>query len=203
MDLILDYVTDGALTLLVSLPIYLLLRRLWVQYTGQKRSRRREIWLAVFWLFLIWLASETVLPEFSLFMDTTGRLRFQFGAPFHMSAAERLRTGQMMNFVPFDTIRRYTSFRYFGISAVNLIGNVIMFVPFGFLLPLLWKKLQRFWLVGCIGAGGSCFIECVQLFIDRSVDIDDVILNTAGVVLGYFLLWTWIRMFPNVRRWAK
>lgn len=199
MNQILDYLLDGALTLLVSTPVYIIIRLLIVRITGKKNRRRREMMLAVFWLFVIWLASETILPEFSLITDQTGRTRLMFSDSFHISAQQRIADEVMMNFVPFVTMRRYTSFADFGTSAVNLIGNVVMFVPLGFLLPLLWKTMRHFWKAAFLGLCSSCVIECIQLFIDRSVDIDDVILNTAGVIVGYILVQLLFRLSCETR----
>lgn len=199
MNQIFDYLKDGAFTILISAPIYFLIRWLIVHCTGQRTKLSREIMLAVFSLFVVWLASETVLPEFSVERNELGRLHFVLQPSFHIGALERLETGYMMNFVPFETMRRYTSFADFGSSVVNLVGNVVMFLPLGFLPPLLWKGMRKFWKIAVLGAGSSCLIEFIQVFIDRSVDIDDVILNTAGVLLGYLLLLLVFLLFPKLK----
>lgn len=202
MNQIFDYLVDGALTLLVSTPVYIFIRMLIIKRTKRKNSPAREALLAAFWLFICWLASETLLPEFSLVADAAGRIRLQFNELYHLSAQERLRTGFMINLTPFETIERYTSFRDFGASTVNLIGNVLMFVPLGFLPVLLWDKLRHVWKITLIGVLCSCVIECTQLFIDRSVDVDDVLLNTAGVLLGYLLVRILFCVFPRTRRYG-
>ena len=69
---------------------------------------------------------------------------------------------------------------------VNLIGNTAMFIPSGFILPILYKRLNSFWKVLAAGAGISLCIELLQLpFHVRATDVDDLILNTAGVAIGY------------------
>jgi glycopeptide antibiotics resistance protein len=72
----------------------------------------------------------------------------------------------------------------------NLFGNIIMFIPFGIFLPWLYKK--KFWKVVLIAAlSASCieFIQFLNMFAGyyRYVDIDDVILNTSGAVIGYWI----------------
>ena len=66
--------------------------------------------------------------------------------------------------------------------------NIIMFMPLGFLLPLIWKNFRNAWKVIFMGFGLSLGIEFLQLFSLRATDIDDLIMNTIGTVLGY-LIW--------------
>jgi glycopeptide antibiotics resistance protein len=73
---------------------------------------------------------------------------------------------------------------------VEHVGNVLLFVPFGFLLPLLVPRLGRGWQVMAIGAATSFCIELVQVTMPgiHRADINDLLLNTAGVALGWLLL---------------
>ena len=69
---------------------------------------------------------------------------------------------------------------------LNLIGNVAMFIPTGIVLPILYRQLDNFWKVLAAGAFLSLCIEILQLpFSVRASDVDDLILNTLGVVIGY------------------
>ncbi|UTI40313.1 VanZ family protein [Niallia sp. RD1] len=98
-----------------------------------------------------------------------------------------------INLIPFSTIYSYLAFsndqvsNWQQVSLVNLLGNVLVFVPFGIFLPLLWSIFRKFtsllWMSICI----PLFIEITQLFIGRSTDIDDVILNMLGIIFGFFL----------------
>lgn len=67
-----------------------------------------------------------------------------------------------------------------------LLGNIGMFLPVGFFPALLWRK-PRWWKSVLIGFSASFTIEFVQFFIGRSTDVDDLILNTTGALLGYWL----------------
>ncbi|MGE7695751.1 VanZ family protein [Lysinibacillus sp. NPDC094177] len=93
------------------------------------------------------------------------------------------------NFVPFGTILRYINYsQYFNfdIIIINLLGNLLIFTPMGFLLPLLSKKFRKAWTVICIGFFSSLAVESIQfIFTVGSADIDDLILNTLGAWLGY------------------
>ena len=69
---------------------------------------------------------------------------------------------------------------------LNVIGNAAMFVPSGIVLPIVYKRLNTFWKVLLAGIGISLCIEIIQLpFSVRATDIDDLILNTIGVIVGY------------------
>ena len=69
---------------------------------------------------------------------------------------------------------------------LNVIGNAAMFVPSGIILPIVYKRLNTFWKVLLAGIGISLCIEIIQLpFSVRATDIDDLILNTIGVIVGY------------------
>lgn len=71
-------------------------------------------------------------------------------------------------------------------ALVNLYGNIGMFVPTGIILPILYKGVNRLWKAVAIGLGMSFIIEVSQLlFYERTSDVDDLILNTIGVAIGY------------------
>ena len=61
-----------------------------------------------------------------------------------------------------------------------------VFVSLGLLPPLLWPRMGQGWPV-LLGFGCSCFIELVQPLVGRQRDIDDLILNTLGALLGWLL----------------
>lgn len=67
----------------------------------------------------------------------------------------------------------------------NTILNIILFVPLGFLLPAVWKEYRLFKRTAWAGFLLSLFIEILQIFTFRLTDVDDLITNTAGAVLGY------------------
>lgn len=67
----------------------------------------------------------------------------------------------------------------------NAVLNVALFVPLGFLLPVLWKKQSSFGKTIALGFGLSMTIELVQMFTYRATDVDDLITNTLGCALGY------------------
>ena len=69
---------------------------------------------------------------------------------------------------------------------LNVIGNCALFIPSGIVLPIVYKRLNSFWKVLIAGMLISLIIEILQLpFSVRASDIDDLILNAAGVAVGY------------------
>ena len=107
------------------------------------------------------------------------------------------------NFVPFDTIMRYINYsHYFNVDliVVNLLGNLLIFTPMGFLLPLLSRRFRRVWPVLVVGFVSSLAVETIQfIFRVGSTDIDDLILNTAGAWLGY-LAYKFIIQFSKMKQ---
>ncbi len=90
-----------------------------------------------------------------------------------------------VNLKPFVYLFDYPSVKD---ALLNLIGNVAMFIPLGIVWPAVFKRLDTHTKVIVAGFGVSLAIEILQLpFYDRASDIDDLILNTAGFVIGYLL----------------
>lgn len=69
----------------------------------------------------------------------------------------------------------------------NTVLNIILFVPFGFLLPSIWKRYRTFKKTFWAGLGLSFLIEVLQIFTYRLTDIDDLITNSVGTIIGFFL----------------
>lgn len=92
------------------------------------------------------------------------------------------------NWTPFGTVAQYL--RIGGWEMVkNLLGNVVVFMPLGFLLPLLHGELRSAVLVTAFALGVSLLIESLQYASGQRVaDVDDVLLNTLGGFLGYVTL---------------
>lgn len=88
------------------------------------------------------------------------------------------------NFVPFREIFRYNISSSLFIR--NVIGNVLLFVPFGVFVTH-YVKNNKIYPTLFLSLLVSCSIEFAQSSIGRTADIDDVILNTLGGVLGYLI----------------
>jgi glycopeptide antibiotics resistance protein len=71
-------------------------------------------------------------------------------------------------------------------DAGQVLGNIALFVPLGWLVPMLWPKLRSLWRVVALGGAISIGIELAQLLFipGRQSSLDDVILNVAGAFVG-------------------
>ena len=111
------------------------------------------------------------------------------GQPILTPAQARARweLGTAINLRPLFTIRAFWQRGTLEGQLVNLLGNVAVFVPLGLLMPWAFPALRRWWAVTLLCGGLSLAIEFTQLFLARSVDVDDLLLNTLGGLLGYLL----------------
>ena len=179
------YMLEFIVIIIMILPFYLKLRKPW------QREREREIAMAVFVLFMVGLLALA--------------LQGKYQSPSRMLAEvhRRIVTGEGINLVPFRSIQVY--FIHYGLDGflVNFVGNIVMFMPWGFGLTLLWKKNQKPWVIALYSLGLTVLIETVQLFIGRSVDVDDLILNFAGSCLGAGVCHILRKRFPGLDRLAK
>ena len=84
-------------------------------------------------------------------------------------------------------------------TKVDPLGNVIAFIPFGFMIPIVSLKNRVFFRTVGLTFLLSLFIECIQL-ITRvgSFDVDDLILNTLGGIIGHIIFWI---MYQIRRAW--
>ena len=90
--------------------------------------------------------------------------------------------------VPFTTIyKMFTQVDDFKYFSVNIIGNIFVFIPFGF-LGIVFEKLKKAKFLFPVFILGICFIEFLQFITKRGyAEIDDVILNTMGVAIGFWI----------------
>lgn len=109
--------------------------------------------------------------------------------------------GYRYNLKPFAEIRRglehveMVGYRY---VLVNIAGNIAAFMPFGFLLPLITKRKMHTGTAFCYSLLLSLCAESIQLASRTGAfDVDDLILNTAGGVLGY---WCYVILLGRRRK---
>lgn len=180
-----SYILRFGAVILAVLPVWLLIRRPW------KRKLPREWALGAFVLFAAALLALALEGE--------------YGMPSQMadSAILRIRTGEGVNLVPFRTILRFIRHFDTDLFGVNIVGNIVMFIPWGFGLVLLWKKNRKIRVILALSLSLTLFIETCQLFIGRSADVDDLILNFAGSCLGAGLYFLLKRRWPGIERFAE
>ncbi len=88
------------------------------------------------------------------------------------------------NLAPFKEILRYP----IGSNAfyLNVVGNIVLFVPFGYFIST-YIKPKRILPIMLVSAVSSTTVEFVQLCIGRSFDVDDILLNVVGAIIGFLL----------------
>jgi glycopeptide antibiotics resistance protein len=92
------------------------------------------------------------------------------------------------NTTPFSTIKLFYNSRRMNPEFMknNLLGNLLGFIPFGLLLPLLMPVFRNLFKVLVAGFLLSLGYETIQLVLDLGIfDVDDLILNTAGTLIGF------------------
>lgn len=89
-----------------------------------------------------------------------------------------------VNFIPFSR----------DIHIAGYLLNIVLFIPLGLLTPIIWKKMNN--LTNIIGVGFffTMLIEISQLLNNRATDIDDILLNLLGSVVGFWLFKVWDRL---------
>ena len=144
----------------------------------QKNNSRKAVYYILFIIYcltMLWL----------LF----GRRQYQFNGDYH----EIFDT--LVNLQPLKTINSYLyvlenreEVYLRQVAAYNLFGNVLLFIPYGIFLPYLFKRLRAFWKTMLFGIFTIVCVELLQIFTLRgSCDIDDLILNTISIFLGYIM----------------
>jgi glycopeptide antibiotics resistance protein len=83
---------------------------------------------------------------------------------------------------------------------VSGILNILMTIPLGFLLPLIWKEFRSLKKVAFAGLLFSLAIELSQLLNHRATTTDDLIMNTLGVVVGYLIFKGLYGVFRRYRK---
>ncbi|MGE8081419.1 VanZ family protein [Peribacillus loiseleuriae] len=183
MSLILMYVKSMVGYMIVALPFYIISRIIFLK-KKQKRIRViNELLMLIFVLYIVGLASQTIVPYWDMGIITdTGEFYFNIHLSNEISK---------VNLIPFHTLSQYffetntNVSDWSSVSLLNITANFLLFSPIGFFVPLIWKKCFSFKNVFFLGLTVTCLVEIVQLFIGRSTDIDDVMLNTIGVIIGY------------------
>ncbi len=135
----------------------------------KRKKRMRTIGKILFLLYIAFIIYFLIFSDFYGRADT-GEYRY--------------------NLVPFREILRFWAYRdQVGFVAMftNVFGNVLIFIPFGFFLPMA-SKYRSFPVTLLCSFGLSLGVEVFQFFTKvGSFDVDDLILNTLGGVLGYFI----------------
>lgn len=163
--------------------LYLVLRGLWNRRNGKLCSLEREFALFAFVIYVAAVLKITIVPDITfLWLPDEDRFLFQIGVGGFRTP----------NLIPFRTVIGLIRGQTFvneneSVSVIlkNLLGNLILLMPLGTLLPGLFGRFKEPSSVVACGTAVATGIEVIQFFIGRVADIDDVILNSVGVLIGY------------------
>ena len=164
----------------IIIPLFILLMIL------TKKRVKNPIWYLPILMFSIYLGCVLTITFFPL--------------PISKEVISLMREQNYLsnNFIPFKSILHLLK-GDFNIILKNIFGNILLFVPLGFFIPLLFEKFKNFKSVFLIGLLSSLSIESTQFLISlflgftyRNTDIDDIILNVIGCVFGFIIYKTLI-----------
>ena len=159
--------------LLIFISIIWIITRLAIAIKSKTFSLKRECQLLLVYICIV-VISRFVYFGFHLEDGKIPTLKIGFGDNIH----------EMISIIPFYfLVDRYDGYM------MNIIGNIMMFIPVGVVWPICFSKLDTIRKNILAGAGFSLFIEVTQLFcLGRHTDVDDLILNTIGVAIGAFIV---------------
>lgn len=103
---------------------------------------------------------------------------------FELLTTTEINSNSSINLVPFEEILRYSVGS--DMFILNVFGNILIFLPFGFFISH-YVKSKSVWPILITSTILSIVVETTQLNIGRSFDVDDIILNVVGSILGYLL----------------
>ena len=159
-----------------------------------------ELAFAVIWLLVriaVWIRQRKIVWKreatlLLMYVNLAVIIRFVFfprelvnGSvqPLYIYTDMKEAPALQVNLIPFV---RLFDFAYIRDFIWNVTGNVAMFIPSGIVLPIVYKGLDKWHLVMLAGVSISLIIEILQLpMMSRASDIDDLILNSFGVLIGY------------------
>ena len=144
--------------------------------------KRKLLIKVIWWIYFVLLFGIVIIKFRGSFSELLIKME---STPF----------GTNYNLIPFKSIGEQLSHFSEGWARFNLLGNILPFVPFGFLLPVVSEKINSFIKILFAGFGFLLFVEVFQFFTRLgSFDVDDIFLNMLGIFIGYLLIWFGINM---------
>lgn len=142
---------------------------------NKKISKKHFVWVYIFLIYLF------------LCLTTAG-----IGSIWEIGRYESIIRIEEINFIPFSSE-----------GMMTYILNIIMFMPLGFLLPLVWKNMRKLKPVVVTGLVYSFSIEICQLFNRRNTDVDDLLMNVIGSIIGFFIYKSFVKLIKRKNKEEK
>lgn len=164
----------------IGTPIYCICRYFYKRQKKVVTSFQHELFLYSFYAYLMAVFSQTIFISFPEIQEL-----------FYLKANINTAFFRVFN----DAFRNINKGNY-AFLVINIIGNIVAFIPLGLFLPMLQSKNKLF---QCLFYSFlmSLSIELIQLIAYRVTDIDDLLLNTAGGVIGYLIYRFFIKERQN------
>ena len=155
--------------LLIVITIVWIIIRGAVAFKSKQLSVKRELLMLLVYICIVVIA-RLVYFGFHLENGKIPTLKIGFSSDF----------SKMISYIPFYfLVDRYDGW------LMNVIGNIAMFIPVGIVWPVCFHKIDSIKKTVLAGGGYALLIELTQLLCpERHTDIDDLILNTTGAIIG-------------------
>lgn len=180
------------------IPVMLISIILWIIYRGIEYKKNkyinlfREVTLLLFLIYFLVLLNLTIFKYSSI----------EFMNQFESYMYQQDGILGIVNIIPFkETIATLTDGHIPIMHPIkNIFGNILAFMPLGFLIPLLYDKYNNIKRIFLLGLFSSISIEVVQLFVGGNIsDIDDIIFNTSGAILGFLCFKMFEKKYSNIK----
>lgn len=148
------------------------------------------------------LASIGLIPIFYLlhnqFFQNKTRSFFYFLLAFYLCGVYAVVGLPNLLYVRFHLNINLIPFSYMFSAYKTTLLNVLLFMPLGFFLPILWTAFRRFAPTLLFGFCTSLLIELLQIFSFRATDVNDLMTNTFGTFLGWVIAHLTQKLIPVV-----
>lgn len=142
---------------------------------AEKINKKHFVWVYIFLIYLF------------LCLTTAG-----IGNVWDIGRYESIIRMEEINFIPFSSE-----------GMMTYILNIIMFMPLGFLLPLIWKNMRKLKPVVVTSLVYSFSIEICQLFNRRNTDVDDLLMNVIGAIIGFYIYKFFVKLIKRKNKEEK
>lgn len=182
------YTIKGAALVFIVIPIFLVASVVTIilkRKKGEKVNIFRGLLMAIFTLYISFLVGIALFPVDIYFQGSAynNQISIFNYVPLRLILKQVFNIGQVPNYPVLMQIQTLIN---------NLIKNLIFLAPLGFITPILWKKYDSLKNIVIISLASALSIELLQLLEDcfniayhRITQINDVILNVVGALLGY------------------
>lgn len=186
MKLFLFFAARTIPAFIITFVVFSLIRVRFFSNRKKNSTGFREFLLSIFAAYIAFLVIMLFTPN--SYIANSGINLTNENFDFVGNFKDRINSGAWgVNFVPFRTMKNYIKYSGFLHTLTNILGNILIFIPYGILVAEIFPKYRKLSKIFLLSFTTSFFVEFIQFFIGRSVDIDDLILNVIGSIIGYII----------------